>query len=157
MERCRLAVHQPARDADEIVATLELHLRAGKTIGAERRRMDEGQVRCIEQVLDQSAQTLGLIYDCGEQFLLGDGTPVRFWGINTGHDLLDADDATIQLTARRWAKYGINLVRIHGAMFDRSGKDPYRVDPRKIQRLYHVVHALKQEGIYSHLSFGAHL
>ncbi|TWT93732.1 hypothetical protein [Stieleria varia] len=102
---------------------------------------------------EKSAGQDGFIKSNGEQFLLGSGAPVRFWGINTGHELLKADDATIRMTARRWAKFGINLVRIHGALFDRTGDDASRIDRDKLKRLHHVVNAFKREGIYSHISF----
>jgi len=94
----------------------------------------------------------GFIKAVGDGFQLGNGTPVRFWGINTGHKLLDADESTLQNTAARWAKMGINLVRIHGGMFDRSGDDPTLIDLHHLERLHHVVQVLKQHGIYTHIS-----
>lgn len=107
----------------------------------------------LRSINEKTAGQNGFVKSDGEQFLLGNDTPVRFWGINTGHDLFSADDATIRLTARRWAKFGINLVRIHGPYFDRTSDDPMFIDPNKLRRLHHVVNALKQEGIYSHISF----
>jgi hypothetical protein len=46
------------------------------------------------------------------------------------------------------AKYGVNLVRIHGAVFDRDGE----VDPAKVRHVHDIIAAMKAEGIYSHLS-----
>ncbi len=94
----------------------------------------------------------GFIRAVGDGFQLGNGQPVRFWAVNTGHSLCEADDATIEATAAHWAKRGINLVRIHGGMFDRQGNDPTRIDPDQLKRLHHVIQALKRHGIYTHVS-----
>ena len=71
--------------------------------------------------------------------------PVRFWAIN-GPPSASADE--LKKTARRLAKYGVNLARMHGAMFDKSGD----ADLKKVARTQEVVAALKAEGIYSHFS-----
>jgi hypothetical protein len=46
------------------------------------------------------------------------------------------------------AKYGVNLVRIHGGYFDRNGE----VDQAKVQHAFEIVEAMKAEGIYSYFS-----
>ena len=75
------------------------------------------------------------------------GRPLRFWGVNgPPHDL--EDPQLLGACARSLARYGVNLVRIHGGIYDESGV----VNPGKVQRKAAVVAAMKQEGIYSHLS-----
>jgi len=94
----------------------------------------------------------GFIKAAGDEFQLGNGQSVRFWAINTGHNICDADDATLEMTASRWAKMGINMVRIHGGMFDRKGDDPVVIDHDHLEKFHHVVQVLKQHGIYTHVS-----
>ena len=75
------------------------------------------------------------------------GQPVRFWAVNgTGHE--DGDRAALQRTARLLAKYGVNLVRRHGAIFDKEGE----VNLAAVKRAIGLVETLKTEGIYTHLS-----
>lgn len=73
------------------------------------------------------------------------GQPVRFWAVN-GAAAKSRDE--LKREARQLAKYGVNLVRLHGPMFDKRGE----VDPDKIQRAIDVVEAMKAEGIYTHFS-----
>jgi hypothetical protein len=94
----------------------------------------------------------GFVKAVGDEFQLGNGQPVRFWAINTGHKICDADAATLEMTAARWAKLGINMVRIHGGMFDRKGNDPTVIDHSHLEKFHHVVQVLKQHGIYTHVS-----
>ena len=94
----------------------------------------------------------GFIKAAGDDFQLGNGKPVRFWAVNTGHGLPEADEATQELTVARWAKLGINMVRIHGGMFDRKGGDPTKIVDHSLQRLLHTIQVLKKHGIYTHVS-----
>lgn len=77
----------------------------------------------------------------------GTGQPVRFWGVN-GPSQSAKSPAELRREARLLAKYGVNLVRIHGAVFDRDGE----VDPAKVRHVHDIIAAMKAEGIYSHLS-----
>jgi hypothetical protein len=70
---------------------------------------------------------------------------VRFWAVN---GCPGETPAELRHSARVLAKYGVNLVRIHGGYFDAEGN----VDPKKIQHAIAIVEALKAEGIYSHFS-----
>ena len=53
--------------------------------------------------------------------------PVRFWAVN-GPSRDGGDRAELRRTARSLAKYGVNLVRRHGAVFDKDrqprGQEP---------------------------------
>lgn len=73
------------------------------------------------------------------------GEPVRFWAVN-GAAAKSRDE--LKREARQLAKYGVNLVRLHGPVFDKRGE----VDPAKIQRAFDVVETMKAEGIYTHFS-----
>ncbi|WP_035609714.1 hypothetical protein [Haloferula sp. BvORR071] len=75
------------------------------------------------------------------------GEKVRFWAVNGPPPELQGED--LAECARMLAKHGVNLVRIHGAVFD--GKTG-TLDPKKIDHIREVVAAMKKEGIYSHLS-----
>ena len=75
------------------------------------------------------------------------GTPVRFWAVNgPGHD---AKPESLQNAAKMLAKHGVNLVRVHGAVFDEKTGE---LNPEKPKKLAAIVTAMKAEGIYTHLS-----
>ncbi len=63
--------------------------------------------------------------------------PVRFWAVNGPHA---KDPENLKHEARTLAKYGVNLVRSHGAIFDKRGE----VDPEKIRHLHEVVDAIEE-------------
>jgi hypothetical protein len=89
----------------------------------------------------------GVIAVRGDEFIHSrTGKPVRFWGVNGPPGSLKGDE--LQGCARRLAKYGVNLVRLHGAIFDKTAK----VDTAKVARAQSVVAAMRREGIYSHFS-----
>jgi hypothetical protein len=75
------------------------------------------------------------------------GESVRFWAVN-GPPQEDSDRAALRRTARLLAKYGVNLVRRHGAVFDHDGE----LDPAAVKRAIAIVEMMKTEGIYTHLS-----
>lgn len=73
------------------------------------------------------------------------GEPVRFWAVN-GPFSKSRDE--LQREARQLAKYGVNLVRMHGPMFDKRGE----VDPARVQHAFDIVETMKEQGVYTHLS-----
>jgi hypothetical protein len=95
----------------------------------------------------------GFIGVKGEEFIhQTTGEPVRFWAVNTGHELAKMDHASIDSVARFLAKRGVNMVRIHGGFYKGSGPDATVIDPDEIDRIYYLIAALKKEGIYSAMS-----
>lgn len=72
---------------------------------------------------------------------------VRFWAVN-GPPSSVKDPADLRKVARGLAKRGVNMVRIHGAVFKQDGE----VDPEKVQHVIDIVEAMKSEGIYTHAS-----
>jgi hypothetical protein len=83
----------------------------------------------------------------GQFIHTADGQPVRFWAVNgPPHEV--KDPAELRRVARLLAKRGVNLVRVHGGLFDATG----RTDPAKVQHAIAVAEAMKAEGIYTHYS-----
>ena len=75
------------------------------------------------------------------------GEPVRFWAVNGPPSGLKGDD--LKRCARMLAKRGVNLVRAHGAVFDRKTGKP---DLARMEHLREIVDAMGAEGIYTLLS-----
>ncbi|MBC8001030.1 MAG: hypothetical protein H7X97_00465, partial [Opitutaceae bacterium] len=89
----------------------------------------------------------GFIKSQGDQFIRStDGQPVRFWAVNGPPNNESGND--LKKTARLLAKRGVNLVRVHEAMFNDNG----HTDSKKILRAIEIVEAMKAEGIYTHFS-----
>ncbi len=82
----------------------------------------------------------------GKFRLGGTNEPVRFWGVNGPPHELTGE--SLKSCAELLSRYGVNLVRIHGAVFDEQGM----VDDAKVAHIHEVVAAMKAEGIYTHLS-----
>lgn len=82
----------------------------------------------------------------GQFIRAGDGQPVRFWAVNGPPR--DLKGPELRRLARTLAKYGVNLVRVHGGYFDDRGE----VDMAKVRHAIEMVEAMKAEGIYTHLS-----
>jgi hypothetical protein len=86
----------------------------------------------------------GWIQARGEQFVhSGNGRPVRFWAVNGdgGGDVTHG--------ARVLAKYGVNLVRLHGGLYDSKTGE---LKSSEIKERITSIEALKGQGIYSLLS-----
>ncbi len=75
------------------------------------------------------------------------GTPVRFWAVNGPPHELTGEP--LRQCAKLLAHYGVNLVRVHGAVFHRETGE---LDPAQVRHIQEVVAAMKAEGIYTHLS-----
>lgn len=95
----------------------------------------------------------------GNRIHLGDGTPVRFWGVNLSSNEAGQPDTILDHTARRLAKLGVNMVRYHSPLWTDNGigygnaAGPVALDPTKIERLHRLVAACKTQGIYTNLSW----
>lgn len=92
----------------------------------------------------------GFIQAKGEEFVHAQSGKVeRFWAMNTGHDALGLDDASLALFARSQAKQGVNMIRLHGPIWEGDWHSASKTKIRQIQRF---VAAMKKEGIYTCLS-----
>ncbi len=88
--------------------------------------------------------------DQSGRYVLGDGTPVKFWGVlvaNIGSEL-----ASFSQQARFLAKRGVNLVRYHQQLPASDPNDINAVDPTFVEGAHRAVGAFKQEGIYTEFS-----
>jgi len=83
-------------------------------------------------------------------FYLANGQKTKFWAANAGPGIWKLDDQSHVYLAKHLAKHGVNMVRVHGGVYGRS--DP-SVNMQRLRRLQHMVWALKQEGIYTKISF----
>lgn len=89
----------------------------------------------------------GWIAARGEHFVHSrNGQPVRFWAVNGMGTKEPSDFAR---SARMLAKYGVNLVRAHGSIFDGRTGELEAAAPIKHGQM---IDALKAEGIYTLLS-----
>lgn len=77
------------------------------------------------------------------------GRPVRFWAVNAGPDIIRMDRASVDHLARMLAKYGVNMVRLHGGIW---GADYTRVDREYLDKYFYFISAMKRQGIYCTLS-----
>lgn len=95
----------------------------------------------------------------GNSIHLGDGTPVRFWGVNLSAQEAGQPDTIVEHTTRRLAKLGVNMIRHHSPLWADNGltygtaTGPITLDPTKVERLHHLVAAAKAQGIYTNLSW----
>jgi hypothetical protein len=87
----------------------------------------------------------------GESFVLGDGTPARFWAATTYGQRGSAEDLAHH--ARFLAKRGVNMVRLHGAMAPKEKTARITdVDAKEVDEAWKLVAAMKKEGIYTTIS-----
>jgi hypothetical protein len=82
-------------------------------------------------------------------FVLGDGTPIKFWGVNLGNLDNAPDPDTGRAWADRYAKYGVNCVRLHKFMPDIMAKESStRFDPERAGNFDAFTHTLRERGMY---------
>lgn len=103
----------------------------------------------LRHLNEPTAGQSGFVRKEGDRFIRGDSQPLRFWGVNVGVDVVNLQKPDVDYLARQLAKYGVNLVRIHGRIFDDHGE----IDPARLDKYHYFVHALKQQGIYVALSY----
>ncbi|MFO0888866.1 MAG: hypothetical protein U0790_06920 [Isosphaeraceae bacterium] len=106
---------------------------------------------------DRPAGRHGVVRAEGDRLVFADGTPARFWGTNlAGPVLFDTPRESVPLQARRIARLGYNLVRIHQEdahwvnpnIFGRDARDTRHLDPRSLEAIDLWIKCLKDEGIY---------
>src|SRR5688572_15411790 len=77
----------------------------------------------------------------GNDFLLGDGKPARFWAVNSSYYGKNLDRH-----AQFLAKRGVNMVRFHGNIT--SGQKLEAIDLEERDKLWRTVAAMRKAGIY---------
>ena len=87
----------------------------------------------------------------GDELVTRDSTrPLRFWGVNASHSLLNSTPNALARYAQGLARKGVNLVRLGGPIHDPG--DFRQVDRDKIAKIHLLSRALRAEGIYLGLS-----
>jgi hypothetical protein len=107
----------------------------------------------MEDWLEKPAGKTGMIKMQGDKFLKGDGTPIKFWGTNLAYGASAPAKADADFTAARFAKYGVNAVRMHkftGAGWEGIGdpNDCTKMLPEGMDRLDYFSKQLADRGIY---------
>ncbi len=114
----------------------------------------------LEPWLNGPAGKHGGVRIAGGHFAFADGTPVKFWGTNLAYTQNTPEKAQADLTAARFAKYGINCVRMH--KFTNPGEgigtdtSTLAFDPAALDRLDYFTAQLKQHGVYYGWSHSYH-
>src|SRR5206468_4873024 len=67
----------------------------------------------MERWLERPAGKHGGVRVVKDRFAFEDGTPVKFWGTNLSYTASAPDKETADFTAARFARYGVNAVRMH--------------------------------------------
>jgi len=102
---------------------------------------------------EKEAGESGFVRKEGFHFVLGNGQPVRFWAVNAGPGMVRQSKEAVDYLARRLAKVGVNMVRIHGAVYDRKSNDLSAIDESYLDYYHYFVYAMKKQGIYVKLSY----
>lgn len=87
----------------------------------------------------------------GDQFVQ-DGRPIRFLGVGVDAEIAGMPREKIAQMAKFFARKGVNLVRYHSPIIEKDGPDAGKIDPKALDDLFHLVEAMKKEGIFTHIS-----
>jgi hypothetical protein len=104
--------------------------------------------------LDAPAGKHGGVRIVKDRFEFTDGTPVKFWGVNLSFTASAPDRATADYTAARYAKYGINAVRMHKFSYPTNQmgigdpNDSTKMDAKGLDQLDYFSSKLKEKGVY---------
>jgi hypothetical protein len=119
----------------------------------------------VDRWLDRPAGKHGGVRMVKDGFAFEDGSPVKFWGVNLSYTASAPDKATADFTAARFAKYGVNAVRMHKFSYPTNQMgigdpdDSTRMDSKGLDRLDYFSAKLKEHGVYfgwSH-TYGFHV
>lgn len=107
----------------------------------------------LRHLNEREAGEKGFIRVNGEDFVHEKtGDAARFWAVNVGMGFVGSARSELDIYARAMAKRGVNMVRVHGAIYTSSGTNFGRVDTNRVAQLHYFIKALKREGIYTSLS-----
>ncbi len=105
----------------------------------------------LRHLNEQTAGQSGFVRREGDRFVLGDGTPVRFWMVQGGG--MGNNPELFERRARRLAKYGVNLVRSGGTQFFSDWMHGRREAFEDRLDTYHaMIAALKEQGVYLYMN-----
>ena len=106
----------------------------------------------FENWLDKPAGKHGGVRMVGDHFEFADKTRVKFWGTNLSYGLSAPEKKQGEYTAARFAKYGVNAVRMH--KFTGAGEaigdenDATIMKPEGLDRLDYFTRELAKNGVY---------
>ena len=97
------------------------------------------------------------------RFVTPDGQRIRFWGTNITSNDAFPPAADADLLARRLAKGGVNIARLHhldnpwsiqsdGSLWPKDHPERQALDPVRLDQVHRLIAALKARGIYSNLN-----
>ena len=87
----------------------------------------------------------------GDDFVLGDGSPARFWAI--GSEVFRGNPADMKKHARFLAGLGVNMVRLHAQICPPGPNSNLTdVNEKEIDGIWRFVAELKAQGIYATIS-----
>ncbi|NLF40898.1 glycoside hydrolase family 5 protein, partial [bacterium] len=103
----------------------------------------ENAVLDLRGLNEREAGSQGAVFRRGDQFVFEKtGAPVAFWGVTACQNVWMMDKDDVDYLARRLAKMGVNMVRLHTSPFDESTPGPVT------RKIHYLVSALKKQGIY---------
>lgn len=103
----------------------------------------------MNEWLDKPAGVRGGVRMVGDRFEFEDGTPVKFWGINIASGEAAPHKVQSDWWAERFAKYGINAVRMHKFVDSiKNSQDLTKMRPAALDNLDYFAAKLKEQGIY---------
>ena len=103
--------------------------------------------------LDKPAGKHGGVRMVGDHFEFADKTAVKFWGTNLAYALCAPEKQMAEYTAARFAKFGVNAVRLHkftGSGWEGIGDedDATQMKPEGLDRMDYFANELAKNGIY---------
>ncbi len=99
----------------------------------------------------------GFILANKDNLFFEDNTPVKFWGTNViAYSLFSSSDSNIEIHAKRIAKFGFNLVRIHHHdslwvnpnIFNNPSDNTLELSDESLRKIDLWIKHLKAEGVY---------
>ncbi|HEX5444685.1 MAG TPA: hypothetical protein VFW87_12675, partial [Pirellulales bacterium] len=118
--------------------------------------LDSPSVMAMDDWLEQPAGKRGGVRMVGDRFQLEDGTPIKFWGTNLSYGSGCAPPkAEAEATAARFARYGVNAVRLHKFSYPKGrdngigdANDATLMDPEGLDRFDYFAAQLSRRGVY---------
>lgn len=113
-------------------------------------------VIALDDWLEKPAGKRGGVRMVGDRFQLEDGTPIKFWGTNLSYGSGCAPPkAEADATAARFARYGVNAVRLHKFSYPKGrdngigdANDATLMDHEGLDRLDYFSAQLAKRGVY---------
>jgi len=102
----------------------------------------------LRRLNESEAGSMGFLQARGKDLFFERGNgPVRFWGVTAINDNWRMNKEAVDYLARRLAKVGVNLVRLHIGLFDDAEPS------RELADIHYFVAAMKRQGIYTGFNF----